>query len=316
MVKKKSKVTNSDKFKGRKTKNDDDKDEKPKINNKNKESKVKAATKNKESKVKAATKNRESKVNAINKNKELKISVSDNIKQESKLKNIKTSNKKRKIKSYAENSSLKIRVTDSLLSNFSLISDEKTYKSPEIGGKYLLVFTDGKNTIKAFKEIYVSDEHRRKTEFIFYVKNLEYFMDKMREFRNLEIEINSGEKEKDFDSRYEKYKKIESLHKGKNNGFKDFKNKVENKREINFYPDIFSSIKTSLLRPDLYLSKESTTTEIFKIIYDKKMVELNDLKKEMRKGPNCEIDDIVRSMISCNLIKNKDGKLVMNEVFY
>lgn len=183
------------------------------------------------------------------------------------------------------------------------ISDrQKIYKiSPE--KKYILDFTDGSTTMRAFKELFLLNK-----DILFHVVNFEFFIYKMRLFKHSNFELLNYPEDKIY-QRIETYKSIEISLSGKYS---------QKGVDLSFSPDIFASIRSSLLRPDLYLSEENISTMIYKVLgraikYD----ELKDLvwtkwdKKDEVDRKSIEefdkhFDESLKSLVFAGVVRTKD----------
>lgn len=147
-----------------------------------------------------------------------------------------------------------------------MISDtQKSYTiSPE--KEYVLNFIDGGITMRAFRELLLLNKN-----ILFYVVNFEFFVYEMRQFKYCCFEFVSYPDE-EADQRIEKYKNIEILLSGKCS---------ERGIQVSFEPNVFASIRSSLMRPELYLSRDSISTMIYKAL-DKK-IKHDELREQVQK---------------------------------
>lgn len=202
------------------------------------------------------------------------------------------------------------------------IFDNINYGKIETNQPLQLVFYDGSTTLKVFKSLYSQGK-----DAFFVVQNLEFFMLKMRLFRNLEfIEIsnenleeiedkeikkvfglgNEIKIEKDLKMKISKYISIE----------KSFKaiNEVENTPykgiEVSFRPKAFDSVKTSLMKPELYLSEEMPCHVIYRIL-----VEGAKTLQEIKKYTGENIEDTIKSMLFTGIIERKGDKFSLSSLF-
>ncbi|KAL6121729.1 hypothetical protein NUSPORA_01315 [Nucleospora cyclopteri] len=215
---------------------------------------------------------------------------------------------------------MKIKITNKILQNSTFIHDDKQYPPLSSNTNYLLIFTTGKNTLQVFKDIFVTDNLRDSCTITFYVINLEFFLDKMRCFRNLSYEISLFKSDEELDYRHKTIRKIEKKYVNKKGGnflINKLKTRLSaenlhfsNSKTIHFIPDILTSIKTSLIRSDLYLSEESVSSKIFKVVLEKRAIKIEEVKEEIKE----EIEEGVKSLISCGIIKNKEGVLSVSEL--
>ncbi|ADM10909.1 uncharacterized protein Eint_010460 [Encephalitozoon intestinalis ATCC 50506] len=181
-----------------------------------------------------------------------------------------------------------------------VISDlQRTYViCPE--KKYVLKFTSGDVTLKAFKELFLLGK-----EILFYVVNFEFFFYKMRMFKHYRFEfVMCSDEEKS--ERIENYKDIERRLAG------EYSNRGV---ELSFMPDVFASIRSSLLSPELYLSKENPSTIIYKLLTKKFNYE--ELKRlaadaigrgtDTEEALNEDFDRHLKSLVFVGAVKMKDG---------
>ncbi|WEL37802.1 hypothetical protein PFJ87_01g00550 [Encephalitozoon hellem] len=181
-----------------------------------------------------------------------------------------------------------------------IISDvQKAYKiQPE--RRYVLKFTNGETTLKAFKELFLLER-----EILFYVVNFEFFFYKMSMFKHCRFEFVTYPDSVE-DERIEKYKEIEKGMTG-----------VWSSRgvDLSFTPDVFSSINSSLLNPELYLSEVNLSGVIYRML-DKKLEykSLKKLAKEAMKDRmdgeddfDEEFDRHLKSLVFVGVVKMRDG---------
>ena len=189
--------------------------------------------------------------------------------------------------------------------NYITIRDDESSMEIDPNKQYILIFTSGKNTLKVFKQIYVLDvKSYAARNIIFVVKNLQLFLYKIKEFRNIKIELNIMKRDREVvDGDLPRKKKYISM--------ENKINKTSEKGvEISFNPNIHSSIKTSLLYPQLYKAEESLTTKIFREMLQNKSVKAREL---VDKYKSSETEGVIASLISFGLIKQKGDHLVISD---
>ncbi|KAH9412152.1 hypothetical protein HK407_01g00440 [Ordospora pajunii] len=156
-------------------------------------------------------------------------------------------------------------VTTTRIPGVEIISDNRDGCNIECGKEYLLWFTNGEVTMCAFKKLLEMGK-----QIMFYVENFEFFLYKMRLFKDSTFEFVECESEHG-DGRIQRYMDIENKLGGCD---------VARGVEVSFRPDVFGSIRTSLTRPDVYMCDESMST----IIYAKlsKRCKYEDLKRMVK----------------------------------
>jgi hypothetical protein len=160
---------------------------------------------------------------------------------------------------------MKITIATSLVPNKELISDtDRGYKlEPE--KEYILHFTTGRVTMQAFKELYLLGR-----QICFYVVNFEYFIHKLGFFKNCEFCFLRDE-ESCPATRMEVYRSIE---KGMVGEARDIG------VELSFRPDVFRSIRSSLVDPTLYMSSRNISSVIYSLL--EKGMEYEELKRRAK----------------------------------
>lgn len=238
---------------------------------------------------------------------------------------------------------MKIFISSSLFPNRTVISDEMNEYKINIDEPIQLLFVDGSTTISIFKRLYLAG-----MDAFFVVRNIEFFMFKMRQFKGMKYEIvenddRTGEysellKEKDKVSvklakMVKKYISIENklrnaINKGALN--KCVNNKaIINKTTINedsinkdvdemkkgvlvsFRPKILDSIRSSLENSRLYLSEDSNCHLIFKRLKEKKcsIEEIENISEDKE-----SIHKTLKSMIFTGIVIKKGEILSLNDL--
>lgn len=146
-------------------------------------------------------------------------------------------------------------------SNFIIISDEDTFESDPLwrtdSTKYLLVYINGKMTLPFFKKAAIHDN------ILIYAKNIEDFFNTFDEFRDFQVVLDDSSKQSKSNSAFhKKTTEIETFN-PENDPLADYQYAD---KEVVRSPPIFQTIITSLLRPDLYLSKDQKCKEIIETI--------------------------------------------------
>lgn len=179
---------------------------------------------------------------------------------------------------------------------------------------YILIFTIGTITIRIFKEFYSMNINQQPQQIIFIVKNLEYFLFTMKEFRNItyNIQIESNKKQLVLSkSRKLKYIQLEKDIFKKYNSTSKQKIDFNKGIQLSFEPDMYKSIKTSLLNPQLYMCQPTSISKICNIIFDKKYETIKDIIDNIKD----EKDElIIKSLLFTGIIKIKGEKVVINDL--
>ncbi|KAI5149115.1 hypothetical protein ENBRE01_0703 [Enteropsectra breve] len=165
--------------------------------------------------------------------------------------------------------------------------------------KYILIWENGTNIMNIFKRFYLQrrDAH-------FYVKNIEYFVGRFREFRDLEFiavegkEMTSAEK---IDEMKRKYAALMKKMKCKD---------IEESVEVAFSPRIYDSIRTSLREPRVYLSAERNCHKIYRILMEGPA----DLKKIKEILNDEQADDDLKSMLYSGIVKRRQDEFYLNSL--
>ena len=156
-------------------------------------------------------------------------------------------------------------VTKTSIIGVETISDDQDGCDIQGDKEYLLWFTNGEVTMHAFKRLFEMEK-----QIMFYVDNFEFFLYRMRLFKDCTFEFVECDSEDD-DRRIERYIDIENKLGGRD---------VARGVEVSFKPDVFGSIRTSLTRPDVYMCEESMSTAIYaKLI---KRCRYEDLKRMVK----------------------------------
>jgi hypothetical protein len=194
-----------------------------------------------------------------------------------------------------------IFISNSILPNRILISDNSKSENIDINDPIQLIFINGTVTIKIFKQMYLAN-----IDAYFVVKNLEEFILKMKEFRNIQMVIldNNDNISNPFDcsinvtnnQRLKKYAKIEKKMKSRN---------IDKGIELSFRPRIFESVKTSLENCGIYMSKETIIHKIYKLLKEskKRLVDIEKIDESTE-----EVHKALKSLIFYGLVvKNDDS---------
>lgn len=135
-------------------------------------------------------------------------------------------------------------------SEYIVISDEDLeYIEPSCrqnDTKYLLIFIDGRITVPFFKQAIFYDN------IFFYVRNFEYFLDKFEDFKDFRMVYHTPTD------------KFEHVKDPLDSYLYEDRNVIRN-------PPLFQTIITSLLRPDLYLSKDEKCKTVLETIREGKI---------------------------------------------
>lgn len=183
---------------------------------------------------------------------------------------------------------------------------------------YQLVFTDGSQTLKVFKMLYLKN-----IDAYFVVQNLEYFMHKMRVFRNLEFAVlETPRRHSDgselssalfvmgdgcrMDDATSKYMEIERrLRPGKTP--EDLQRGVE----LSFRPRVLEAIRTSLASSSAYRSAELACHRIFDRLSRGKAT-LEEL--ESTEDGTEEVHSAVKSMMHAGIVLRRESHFYLNEL--
>lgn len=181
-----------------------------------------------------------------------------------------------------------------------VISDAQRTYTIQIERRYVLKFTNGEVTLKAFKELFLLGK-----EILFYVVNFEFFLYKMSLFKHYRLEFVTypdGVR----DERIERYRNVEKGISG------EWSSRGVN---LSFTPDVFASISSSLLSPELYLSEMNLSGVIYKTLTKK--LEYKNLKRLAREAIGThvsredefdeEFDKHLKSLVFTGVVKTKDG---------
>lgn len=181
--------------------------------------------------------------------------------------------------------------------------------------QYILIFSTGVNTLKIFKQIYVADRKAFCTKkVIFVVKNIEHFMYKIKEFRNVELIVKSEDLKSNNNNNNINYSNILNLKNNFTKYLKDTYNIADKKeikkiKQISFEPDILSSTKTSLVNSKKYFTKNNTAVDVFMEISNTKTQGI--LAKEItEKIKNSE--GALASLLVAGVVKQKGDKVYVN----
>ncbi|EPR78284.1 hypothetical protein SLOPH_1668 [Spraguea lophii 42_110] len=182
--------------------------------------------------------------------------------------------------------------------------------------KYFLIFTDN-SILKTFRKILEDYD-----KIIIYVKNYEFFYFLFKEYRFINFiildnmstceiyeeigigyNINNFDRRMDYKNIEEKIKKVNIKNKMIEKVYdeKEFYEGKDKGVELSFNPPLFDIYRTSLLRPDLYFTKE---TMIHKIVMELKEGKktYNELKKKFKKN----IDNELKSLIYTKVVEQKN----------
>lgn len=166
--------------------------------------------------------------------------------------------------------------------------------------RYVLSFTNGSTTMRAFKELMLQGR-----DVVFHVVNLEFFMYKMRLFKYCDFEFVDCMDDR-AEQKVERYKSVETSLSGKFN---------ERGIKLSFEPDVFASIRSSLARPDLYLSGDNLSTAIYRMLdkktgYDELRESVWEDRKRHSGGADEEFDkhfdDALKSLVFSGIVKVRD----------
>lgn len=117
--------------------------------------------------------------------------------------------------------------------------------------KYVLEFTSGEVTLRAFKDLFVLGK-----EALFYVVNFEFFLYKMRLFKHYRFEFVEYPDDA-RDERVERYRGVERELGGLC---------TDRGVEVSFRPDVFASMRSSLLSPGLYMCEDNLSSGIYRAL--------------------------------------------------
>ena len=117
--------------------------------------------------------------------------------------------------------------------------------------RYVLEFTSGEVTLRAFKELFVLGR-----EALFYVVNFEFFIYKMSLFKHSRFEF-VRYPDDGGDGRVERYLEVERELGGRC---------PERGVEVSFRPDVFASVRSSLLSPGLYMAEDNLSSLIYRAL--------------------------------------------------
>lgn len=178
---------------------------------------------------------------------------------------------------------MKIFISSSFFRNRKIISDEMNEPKIDLNEPIQLLFIDGSVTISLFKQLYLAG-----IDAFFVVRNIEFFMFKMRQFKHMNYQIikneNSTRKysellhEKDaistdLSKMVEKYvsveKKLRSLN-DKNIDIDSDMGEIKKGISVSFRPKIIDSIRSSFENSQLYLSENQNCHLIYKRLKESK----------------------------------------------
>jgi hypothetical protein len=208
-------------------------------------------------------------------------------------------------------------VTSLDLPNKSVISDTDRGYELEPGREYILHFTTGRVTLRAFKELYLLDR-----PICFYVANFEHLIHRLSFFKNCEFKFLRGE-ERRLASREEAYREVERGLVGRAS---------DRGVELSFTPDVFRSARSSLMDPALYKAPQCTSSAIYRVLekgmkYDELKEKVRAEMKKVADGPKRraairilvgrrrpennrkfdeEFDRALKSLVFTELVKRKD----------
>lgn len=185
---------------------------------------------------------------------------------------------------------MRIRIVPSAdIPGTTTISDvQKTYRI-DPAEEYVLSFTSGGTTLRAFRELFLLGK-----DAVFHVANLEHFVYKMRQFRHCEFVFADGAES--VDMRAEEYRRIETKLCGR---------WTERGVELSFRPDVFASIRTSLARPDLYLSEDCLSAAIYRAL-DRKM-RYEELRDAVSGDTAQDFDRCLKSLLFTGVVRARDN---------
>lgn len=199
-------------------------------------------------------------------------------------------------------------------SSYQLISDLQT-KMPKITNtRFYFIFIDGKITLPFYKNLLEIGYE----EIIIYVKNIELFKIVFNPHTGFDADFEWKLFPENRDFYYDiedniKNKLIKDMKRGRCN--KKRNNEVNKKYldiigeldrdaiELSFYPRIFDSIRTSLLKPELYMTESNRSS----ILFQKAMK--GKIKIE-------EIDDVetLNSLLYAKILVAKNGFVSVNDL--
>lgn len=188
-----------------------------------------------------------------------------------------------------------------------LIHDDASEPKIDKNKNYQLVFTTGDVTLKIFKLFYLQN-----IESYFVIANMEYFLLKMRIFRNLKFICWKNQKERDLVPKGASMDKNQSVEKMKAKYCKIEKH-LGNKKdlgkgiELSFQPKMLESIRSSLESSSLYKSKDMKCHGVFKCLENGRL-SLNDFKNDE------ESQKTIKSLIFAGILIKKDDSIHLNEV--
>jgi len=202
---------------------------------------------------------------------------------------------------------MKVYVSPFLFRDRILVHDNANEPTIDKNKSYQLVFTTGDVTLKMFKLFYLQN-----IESYFVVANMEYFLLKMKIFRNLKFIYWKNQKEHDPVSKGAALGKDQSVEKMKAKYCKVEKhlgNKKDLKKgiELSFQPKMLESIRSSLESSSLYKSKDMKCHDVFKCLENGKL-SLNDFNNDE------ESQKTIKSLIFAGILIKKDDTLHLNEL--
>ncbi|KAI4291175.1 hypothetical protein PAPHI01_0449 [Pancytospora philotis] len=220
---------------------------------------------------------------------------------------------------------MKIFIASALVPGRVPIHDDGPHPALRSDEEYQLLFTSGKNTLKAFKQLYLEDR-----DALFCVKNLEHFFSVFKLFRNVETVLykESGKPKaaakqkrrgkpargasRTLEESMARYCEIEAELRNEKIGRAMLNDPAaELGVRISFFPNIVDSIKTSLLRPAVYRSPELLCHSIVSRLLEKplKLAELQEV------GDAQNVEKTLKSLVFAGVVKKKDSQFHINGLF-
>lgn len=217
---------------------------------------------------------------------------------------------------------MRVFVSPKMLDGFTPVYDSAAAPKVVGDGTYMLVFETGRTTMKVFKQLYLCNR-----DAYFCVKNMEYFVQQLGPFRNIEIEVMEAHEHCVAGARAaameEQYAGVERAFRktargrsararGKTRGGDGASTEEQIKRgiEISFAPRMFDSIRTCFREPAVYKSEPLDCHRLFCHLESKPRT-YEDLETVLGKEV---LGDTLKSMIFSGIVKQKDGCFYINDV--
>lgn len=217
----------------------------------------------------------------------------------------------------------------------SASSADRLLKSAKNTGQFILVFENGRRTLPIFKEHF----YRQARDAHFCVQNMEIFCHQMRLFKGLEyVNLNQEDGRQDQTeqptghsaaeaARMESYRQFESGYRmalgatlkdsGKENaqsqnmcGGAGQEKLISHGTRMSFCPDIFGSIRTSLLCPSVYKTAELPCHRVFRALYNAGRLSY----EELQSAATGDIEQALKSLVFSGIVVRKGNAFEVNDL--